>query len=239
MGRPRAGRPAQLRADGAHVGQLSLEEILAAALELTHKDGVDSFTMRDLAERVGGSPASLYHYVPSKRRLKELIADAVIDMMQLPDALDGSWDDKLRAMLLGQHRLVSDYPGVGLLYIRERPTAAMLRITDAMLQLLLSTGVPARDALRCFEALTALAFGQYVTDLRHPRSKDDVRARLRNVAPAELAQFPGVMALQAEIDSREPEDYFEHSVDLLLTGIRAKVAELTVGLQSTVASRHT
>lgn len=223
MGRPRAGRPALLGHDQGQVGQLSLAEILAAALDLTHKDGVDSFTMRDLAERLGVSPASLYHYVASKRRLKELIADAVIDMMALPDGLPGAWDDKLRAMLLGQHRLISEYPGVGLLYIRERPTLAMLRITDGMLQLLLSTGLPSREALRCFEALTALAFGQYVTDLRHPRSKDDVRARLRSVGRPDLAAFPALLALQDEIGTRDPEEYFEHSVELLLTGIRARV----------------
>jgi hypothetical protein len=144
-------------------------------------------------------------------------------MMALPDGLPGAWDDKLRAMLLGQHRLISEYPGVGLLYIRERPTLAMLRITDGMLQLLLSTGLPAREALRCFEALTALAFGQYVTDLRHPRSKDDVRARLRSVGRTDLDAFPALLALQDEIGTRDPEEYFEHSVELLLTGIRARV----------------
>jgi AcrR family transcriptional regulator len=223
MGRPRtrSDRAGHDRAEPA--GQLSLTEIVTAALELTQKVGVDGFTMRDLAERLVVSPASLYHYVPSKRRLKEHLADEVAGRMASPEELQGSWDEKLRTMLIRQHLLLREYPGVALLYIRERPTPGMLRIIDGMLQLLLSTGISSRDALRCFEALIALAFGQQVTELRHPRSGDDVRVRLGNVTRADRERLPGLAALEDELASAQPEDYFEHSVDLLLAGIREYV----------------
>jgi AcrR family transcriptional regulator len=228
MGRPRASRSSQTAAHATQVGQLSLEEIVTTALELTRSVGVDGFTMRDLADRVGVSPASLYHYVPGKRDLKEIIADAVIDRLDLPPDGGEDWDAKLRDLLVRQQRLVSQYPGVGLLYIRERPTTSMLRITNAMLSLLLAAGLPPREALHAFQALSALAFGQQLTDFRHPRSRDDIRARFRNVPLQELNRFPGLQAIAGELGSGDREEYFERALDLLLEGIRVEAAKHTV-----------
>ncbi len=55
---------------------LSVEAIVAAAIELADEEGLDALSMSNLAQRLGYSPMSLYRHVPSKEDLLTLVQDA-------------------------------------------------------------------------------------------------------------------------------------------------------------------
>jgi AcrR family transcriptional regulator len=57
---------------------LSQEIIVAAALELLNRDGIDSLTMRTLAAFLDTKAASLYRHIKDKQDLYDLIAEALI-----------------------------------------------------------------------------------------------------------------------------------------------------------------
>lgn len=56
---------------------VTVEAIVAVAIELADAEGIDAVSMRKVAERLGRSAMSLYTYVPSKHELFDLMLDAV------------------------------------------------------------------------------------------------------------------------------------------------------------------
>lgn len=69
------------------------EKILQEAIDIVQKHGVESITMRSLAEKLGHSPATIYMYFQSKRELLHDLAlegfdrltEAVESSLRLPD----------------------------------------------------------------------------------------------------------------------------------------------------------
>ena len=57
---------------------LSRERVLRAAIKIADSSGLESLTMRRLAEEFGAEAMSLYYHVASKQNLLDGIADAVV-----------------------------------------------------------------------------------------------------------------------------------------------------------------
>ena len=55
---------------------LTVEQIVAAAIELADAEGLEAASMRRVAERLGVGAMSLYRYVPGKTELLDLMLDA-------------------------------------------------------------------------------------------------------------------------------------------------------------------
>jgi AcrR family transcriptional regulator len=75
-GRPRIGRPREVRADRA---------ILAAALELIAQVGVHGLRMDDVAERAGVGKAAIYRRYRSKDELVQATVAALVSEITIPD----------------------------------------------------------------------------------------------------------------------------------------------------------
>jgi AcrR family transcriptional regulator len=89
--------------------QLTRERVLAAAIELADRDGIESISMRKLAQELGVEAMSLYTHVRNKNDLLDGLADAVIG--QIPTSTDGAdWKASLRQMVLAARRVVLSHP---------------------------------------------------------------------------------------------------------------------------------
>ncbi|MET7637412.1 TetR/AcrR family transcriptional regulator [Streptomyces sp. NPDC005438] len=97
---PPAGRPGRRPA-------LSVDAVVAAAIELADARGMGAVSMRAVGERLGRSAMALYTYVPGKDELVDLMYDRALG--QLPDHYplsDGwrpalvRWAEDLRAFYL-------------------------------------------------------------------------------------------------------------------------------------------
>jgi len=83
----------------ARRAQLTRQRVVAAAVELADRDGIDSISMRRLAQELGVEAMSLYTHVRNKNDLLDGMADAVISEIQL--SVDGAgWKASLREMVL-------------------------------------------------------------------------------------------------------------------------------------------
>ena len=92
---------------------LGREEIVAGAMRVTKAVGLDHLTMRALAAELGVTPMALYHHVPNKDALLQLVADAVIGEIDVPPPDVGPWDVRLAALARDLRARVSAFPGVG------------------------------------------------------------------------------------------------------------------------------
>lgn len=58
--------------------KLTLEQIVAAGVELADAEGIEALSMRKLAQKLDVGTMSLYRYVPSKTELLNLMLDTVV-----------------------------------------------------------------------------------------------------------------------------------------------------------------
>jgi len=78
---------------GATAGEppLSLERIVATAIELLDGNGIDGLSMRRLAERLGAGAMSLYWHVDNKEEVFDLALDAVLAYRPPPSGELHDW----------------------------------------------------------------------------------------------------------------------------------------------------
>jgi AcrR family transcriptional regulator len=70
---------------GARRARLTREEIAQAALQIADADGIDALSMRRVASDLGVGTMSLYYYVQTKAELLDLMHDAMIGEVIVPD----------------------------------------------------------------------------------------------------------------------------------------------------------
>ncbi|MCW6006568.1 TetR/AcrR family transcriptional regulator C-terminal domain-containing protein [Micromonospora sp. CPCC 205371] len=82
---------------------------MAAAIELADRDGIESISMRKLAQELGVEAMSLYTHVRNKADLLDGLADAVIG--QIPTSTDGAdWKASLRQIVFAARGVVLRHP---------------------------------------------------------------------------------------------------------------------------------
>jgi AcrR family transcriptional regulator len=88
----------------------SRDEITRAAIDLADRGGLEAVSMRRIAARIGSAPTSLYWYVSNKEELYELMVDAAIGLVPLPEQPSGDWRADLAAIARAARDTLSTHP---------------------------------------------------------------------------------------------------------------------------------
>jgi len=120
--------------------QLTRERVVAAAVELADRDGIESISMRRLAQELGVEAMSLYTHVRNKDDLLDGMVDAVIGQIPLAEGGAG-WKASLRQMALAARGVVLRHPWAPrTIETRTAPGFAAMRYVDAVLGVLREGG---------------------------------------------------------------------------------------------------
>ena len=112
---------------------LSRERVLEAAVALAQRDGIESLSMRRLADDLGVGAMSLYHYVPHKDDLLDGMVDIVFGEIELPPA-GVEWRAAMRRRAMSTRDALNRHRwAVGLMESRRSPGPASFRLHDAVL----------------------------------------------------------------------------------------------------------
>jgi AcrR family transcriptional regulator len=132
---------------------------MAAAIELADRDGIESISMRKLAQELGVEAMSLYTHVRNKNDLLDGMADAVIS--QIPMSVDGvDWRTSLRQMVLAARSVVLRHPWAPrTIETRTTPGPAALRYVNAVLGILRDGGFSIAQAHHGLHILGSRALG--------------------------------------------------------------------------------
>lgn len=100
---------------------LTVDAIVAAAIEIADADGLDAVSMRRVAERLGVGAMSLYTHVPGRDELADLMIDAALGSLYSnidePSTSTSGWREGLLFVarrnweLYGRHRWLLDAQG--------------------------------------------------------------------------------------------------------------------------------
>ena len=138
---------------------LSRERVLNAAFMLAARDGIESLTMRKLADELGVGAMSLYHYVPNKVELLDGMVDLVFSEIELPST-DIEWRTAMRQRAISTREALNRHRwAVGLMESRLTPGPASLRLHDAVLGCLREAGFSIELAIQAYSVQDAYIYG--------------------------------------------------------------------------------
>jgi AcrR family transcriptional regulator len=208
-------------------GGLTRDDIVDAAVDLVRAEGVNAVTMRRLADLIGVTPMALYHHIPNKGVLLDLVVARVGADLRL--AHDGRpWIDQIRAYAHAWREELHRYPGVaGYLLRQPAPPSMSWRIIDDATSLMVESGFDERQATRAFAGLVSFVLArcdQEEVMAGHAHDADDedwTDDRIRALLPAahdnlDLGRIAGYL------QELSADEHFSYMLDRILVGIDAE-----------------
>jgi AcrR family transcriptional regulator len=89
---------------------LTRKRIVAAAVAIADKEGLGAVSIRKIAAQLDSSAMALYHYVPSKRDLLNLMLDASYSDFEWQAETITGWREALRHFAWESRRLLKEHP---------------------------------------------------------------------------------------------------------------------------------
>jgi AcrR family transcriptional regulator len=210
---------------------LSRGRIIQTAIRIMDEDGLDALSMRRIGRELGVEAMSLYNHVKDKEDILDSICDAVLSEFRIPDA-DG-WIEGARLAAHEYRRLLLAHPMViTLMTERKRPfaTAESLRAYEFALEVFRNAGLSVADSVKAFHVFGGYILGFVTMELGlmvgGPEDEEHVRAHeemARMLASADLPRMREAMPHFLDCDL---EEQFEFGLDLLIEGIRARIASV-------------
>src|SRR6266851_2785518 len=87
--------PTVKRPPGRRRGGVTADDVVAAAIDIADREGVDALTVRRVAEACGLSPMGLYRHVRDKDDLLDRVVDAIVGPGLQDLQASGPWDQQM------------------------------------------------------------------------------------------------------------------------------------------------
>lgn len=149
---------------------LSRSQIVAAAIGLIDREGLDAFSMRRLGADLGVDPMAVYHHVPNKAALFDAIVDEVwARTSPEPPGPGEGWREIAASSFVALRRVLLAHPRlVAIMGSRPIVTPHMLALTERSLGWLADAGLAPASAMQLLDCLMAFTIGKVQGEVRDP-----------------------------------------------------------------------
>jgi len=150
---------------GRKKGQrLTREAIVATALNVIDEEGLSGLSVRKLGGKLGVQGMALYYHFTSKTAIIDALVARLMSEVDLA-AHEPDWAERLRAIHDSQRRVLLGHPNL-LPAAISRPfnTPQAARVTDVVLEVLLTAGFDDKEALHACQTLRAYVLGYILTE---------------------------------------------------------------------------
>jgi TetR/AcrR family tetracycline transcriptional repressor len=166
--------------------------VLDAAIALLDETGLDGFSTRRLATRLGVRVGALYWHYPSKQALLDAVADRIVGEAYAVAVPDGDWPNRAAAMIHAMREaMLAHADGARLVAQMHAPGPSSRSFIERLRGLLAEAGMDMRTAENAADVLTSYLNGYTIEEQAHATHQ------------------------RAEADSR-----FGFGLDLVLAGLR-------------------
>jgi TetR/AcrR family tetracycline transcriptional repressor len=217
--------------------RLSKRAVTDRALKLADADGLDTLTIRKLAQDLGVTPMALYWHFRSKEDLLEGVAERVwgeIDVNVDPSA---PWPDQLAGLLKSLVSVLRAHPSAPRLVLEhEKRNEAALRATEVTLKVLRDAGFDPRYASEIARSTLWTGITLVMSEPGyHPELSAEEHAERLRRAQIELAllpaaKYPRLVECAAPMTAcDDPEFHYRLGIEVFIDGVRAAADRLTGG----------
>jgi AcrR family transcriptional regulator len=227
----RAARGADSIAEDDESRPITRAAIMANALAIIDRDGVDALSMRRLGESLRRDPMAVYRHVPNKAAVLDGVVEMIFEQLSL-DTTATDWAAALRNLGHDFRDLARAHPYVVTLLV-TRPLATplgmrppgILRHLEEVLALLTGAGFSGPDALHMYRTLFGFLYGHVLTELQEiierPEETDHVLRLGLHRLP--IHQFPNLRGLASTWASYDGRAELDRGLDILLSGLSTRL----------------
>jgi AcrR family transcriptional regulator len=205
---------------------LSRDRVLRAAVALADEAGIESVSMRRLAQELGVVPMALYKHVANKEDVLDGMVDVVVGDID-PPAGGADWKSAIRQRILSARQTLLLHPWASrVLESRENPTPRVMAYMDSTIGIFRAGGFSIDLTHHVMHAVGSRIFG-FTQELFDDSASADPEAPA--AMPPEMAQqYPYITELLTAISHEQgsvvgpgcdDQFEFEFALDLLLDGI--------------------
>lgn len=197
---------------------LSLERIVATAVDLLDAEGLDGLSMRRLADRLGAGAMSLYWHVDNKEKVFDLALDSVLEYRGAPDtAASQDWRGEVFHMLEDWRAGMLRHPWSASLLPRRALGPNILSRLERLSRILSAAGVADADLNVAIWSLWNYVIGATVTRASFDLSDDDRTAAQQRLS--DLGEhYPTIQRSRLLLDD-DWDGTFRKGLDFLLDGL--------------------
>lgn len=207
------------------------ERALQVACQLADESGLETLTMRRLAEALGVEAMSLYHHVPNKDAILDGMVDLIFEEISLP-APGPDWRSAMRQRAASVRSVLLRHPwALRVMESRAAPGHATLAHHDAVLGSLRAGGLSLQLTAHAYAVLDSYIYGFIHTELSLPfqtaEQTHEVAEAIFSRMPA--GSYPHLTELTLEHVLKPGYAYgneFDFGLELILDGLeRARKRE--------------
>ncbi|TDD33261.1 TetR/AcrR family transcriptional regulator [Actinomadura sp. KC06] len=211
--------------------RLSRERIIEAAIALLDAEGVNGFSMRRLAARLGAGTMSLYEYVAAKEDLLDLALDAALAEIEIVTDPDATWRDVLTRQLTHSRKVMLGHPWIPAL-VGTRPLLGpgALARSEQIFAALDRAGLKGPTLTAAVSAVSGYVHGFVAEELawrsrfRDPAAEAHLRDQAEQLLRDRASDYPALAktfrAGEADFDSG-----FKLGLSIVLDGIETRLSE--------------
>ncbi len=201
---------------------LTRKRVLRTAIKLADKQGIESLSMRKLAQALGVEAMSLYNHVASKEDVLDGIVDIVVEEIEVP-AIGADWQAAMRQRASSAHSVLLRHPWVSMLIVsRVNIGPAMLRYVNATIGCLYEAGFSYKMADHVWNAIDSYLYGFTIQELNFPfdpAEYADVASNYLSLVPYDKYPYLNALAQQVIDGTHHGLHDFEFGFELLLDGL--------------------
>ncbi|WP_018884415.1 TetR/AcrR family transcriptional regulator [Paenibacillus massiliensis] len=217
--------------------QISEDKILEASWELLGEDGIEKFSMRRLADRLGIQAPSLYWYFKSKQNLYQRLANQISKIILEEFHSDGDWKEQMAGLAVTVRSVLGRYPCSTQLMMMTLPHEPdMIRFTNRMLLCMESTPLEQEQKLQAVLTLVNYVFYFVLDNYQHERN---ITAILTEQGVVPIGEMDGLLDSMSESEAglfrsiyrsglfkvMGSDGAFEFGLKLILLGIEQVIKE--------------
>jgi AcrR family transcriptional regulator len=178
---------------------LSRELVLETAVAFADRRGLESLSMRKLADELGAGAMSLYHYVPNKEHLIDGMIEIVFSEIE-PPSLELDWKTAMRRRahstrdVLNRHRWA-----VGLMEGRMNPGLSSIRVREAILGCLREAGFSIEMTIQAYSVQDAYIYGFALQERALPFESAEESTEVAEATTQDVAELAKNFPYLAEV----------------------------------------
>jgi AcrR family transcriptional regulator len=209
--------------------RLSKRTVTESALKLADADGLDTLTIRKLAQHLGVTPMALYWHFRSKEDLLEGVAEQVWGELDVNVDPDAPWWAQLQGLLESLVSVLRAHPAAPQLVLEhEKRNEAALRATEVTLDVLRRAGFDpehasaiARSTL--WTGITLVMSEPGFKPELPPEEREEMQRRNQvQLALLPASKYPRLIECAVPMTTcEEPDFHYRFGIGLFIDGVRA------------------
>jgi len=138
---------------------LTTERVVEGALEVADADGIENLSLRRLAASLAVTPMAIYRHVQNKAHLLDLMAERLLEQVDIAADDTVSWQERLRRLFGSYQAVAAAHPAAPFLLSRPFTSAREPQVTEALFRAFDDAGFDARQSGLVMQVISGMVLG--------------------------------------------------------------------------------